>query len=113
MTPKLRQPKEITIQIGKSTFVLDDLDRSYDAGAEFDVELSGDDISKVLQANPDIVCDMAQWGNDTEVGDRFYCALVFYITGESIDSVRKTYKGDSFYAHVKNVATKKGLTIYT
>lgn len=107
----MNQPKEITLKLGKNSLVLDDLNRSYDSGTEFHIKLSGDQIAAILTKHPDIAYDMVKWGNDTDVGDRFFLALVKEITGQNWTRLKEMY-GDDAYDAVTLQAKAKGYEIY-
>lgn len=85
----------------------EELDRFYDVGFEFDIELSEAQVLEILKDNPKIAFDSFLFGNDTEVGDQFFEALVKKITGESWDSIQENFK-DKDYATVKAYAKTKG-----
>lgn len=105
----MTQPKEIIMHYRRSTLVLFDLGHFYDAGIEFNLKLSGDDLKRLFEANPDLACDHVKFGDDTEVGDRFFEALVEDITGVSWETVQLEHcKGAYDFVHKK--ALEKGYT---
>lgn len=109
------QPKEIIIYHKRSTLVLNDLNRLYDCGLEFDIKLTGEQVKEILEANIDIAFDLAKFGDDTEVGDRFFEAFVEHVTGTSWSAIQETFKEGTFkkhadYAYVTAKALEKGYT---
>lgn len=104
----MEQPSEITVTIGKSTLVIDDLGRWYDAAREFKIQISGAQLLEIIEDNDDIAFDAAKFGaGDTEVGDRFFDAFVMHITGFPWSEIESRYK-DGKYVFVEVEALKKG-----
>lgn len=85
----------------------EELNRFYDAGSEFGIELTEKQIVNILKEYPKIAFDAFIWGNDTCVGDEFFDALVESIVGENWEQVKKSFK-DKAHETVKSYAKIKG-----
>lgn len=83
------------------------LNRFYNAGHEFDLQLTKENISEVLNENPHIASEILIWGDDTLAGDDFFKALVESIMDVSWNEVQEIYK-DKAYEIVKAKAILKG-----
>ena len=100
---------ELTIQTesGSATITLTEIDRLLDVGAEFNITLTEEQVKELLQENDDIALDCLKWGDDTEVGDRFFEAFVEKVTGLSWETLKSRYQ-DQAYEYVEIKALEKG-----
>ena len=91
-----------------------EVDSFKDVGWEFDIELTDDQILKLLEKNPNIYHEMLRWGaGDTPTMDAFFEALVVDCIDRRYNNNERNDDMSAYKEMVKLAAITKGYTIRT